>query len=780
MRIFAIVFVTLFFVHANAAIQVSKVSFVYTGVQLVVTYDLEADDNKPCNISLEAFGNWTKLDAFSVSGDIGRNITPGSDKKIIWNTKADNINFSGEFYVKVIATPAISVSIEKHVAKTLLYPGLGNYRLDNRKYYFLYGIGAYGAVAGSIGFNQLAAENYNNYKSSFNTAESDKYFKQAQQNLAFSYALAGVAASIWAYTAVNTYKKAKRLKAQEKITSEQSQYYKKLQETSYSGYSFKEQVEIKGIYYPPELAFETSIQSTDEIHIIDNDKKSVSLLRAPESYKIIFSISNKGRGDAMGVTANITESNGIKGLDVLKNTPIGTIRKGETKLIEIPLATTQELITGSCRFKIEVKEANGFGIDPAYLNINTQAFLAPNVEIIDYKFSSEKGGTPKRGEKIYLTVNAQNTGLGDAKNIDVEFRLPPGNVFPVNETKYRFNTLNSGDHEAITLEFFTNKEYKDTIINIDITLKESWGRYAKNRRVSIGLNQELAKKEVTLLSEIYVSPAIKPALLSSDVDINIPENPVKNPNKYAIIIGNEDYASRQNNLQIESNVAFAAQDAKIFKEYLIKTLGFEEQKVFLLIDATASEIKKEISKIEQIFSRISNPTESEIIFYYAGHGYPDDATKVPYLVPVDVSTSDIQNGIRLADVTERLGKLGAKKVTLFLDACFTGDGRSGGLVAARTARIKPKAVELHGNTLVFSASSSDQTALPYKEKMHGFFTYFILKKLKESKGNITYGELFDFVVKNVQLESTIRIKPQDPQVNASYEIMQVWNNWNIR
>ena len=40
---------------------------------------------------------------------------------------------------------------------------------------------------------------------------------------------------------------------------------------------------------------------------------------------------------------------------------------------------------------------------------------------------------------------------------------------------------------------------------------------------------------------------------------------------------------------------------------------------------------------------------AELIVYYAGHGYPDETTKVPYLIPVDVPASDLSYAIKLDD-----------------------------------------------------------------------------------------------------------------------------------
>jgi len=58
-------------------------------------------------------------------------------------------------------------------------------------------------------------------------------------------------------------------------------------------------------------------------------------------------------------------------------------------------------------------------------------------------------------------------------------------------------------------------------------------------------------------------------------DKNIPVCLDKKPYLFALIIGNEDYSSfQQNGLGSEVNVAYAANDARIFKEYAAKTLEY--------------------------------------------------------------------------------------------------------------------------------------------------------------------------------------------------------------
>ena len=88
--------------------------------------------------------------------------------------------------------------------------------------------------------------------------------------------------------------------------------------------------------------------------------------------------------------------------------------------------------------------------------------------------------------------------------------------------------------------------------------------------------------------------------------------------------------------------------------------------------------------------------------------------------------------------------------------------------------------DISNNLVVFSASSETQSALPYNEENHGMFTFYLLKKIKESKGKITLGELFDYVSEEVSLNSLkINQKEQDPNVIFSPKIENKWRSWEI-
>jgi uncharacterized caspase-like protein len=149
-------------------------------------------------------------------------------------------------------------------------------------------------------------------------------------------------------------------------------------------------------------------------------------------------------------------------------------------------------------------------------------------------------------------------------------------------------------------------------------------------------------------------------------------------------------------------------------------------------------------------------------------------------MPVDVSGSDLQFAVKLNDLYKKLTEFPVQKVTVFLDACFSGGGRGQGLVAARGVKIRPKETLLSGNLVVFTSSSGDQSSLAYKEEQHGMFTYFLLKKLQETKGRVSYKELSDYLSEKVGLNS-IRVneKEQNPQTIVSPQAQSIWETWRF-
>lgn len=258
-----------------------------------------------------------------------------------------------------------------------------------------------------------------------------------------------------------------------------------------------------------------------------------------------------------------------------------------------------------------------------------------------------------------------------------------------------------------------------------------------------------------------------------DVDFDIPIANNMSNHTFAVIISNEKY-------QMEKPVQYAENDGKMFAEYCKKTLGLPEKNVHFVTNATLNNIKHEIKWLQDVITVYNG--DAKIIFYYAGHGIPDEQNKSAYLLPIDGYGSDVTTGYALEDLYKALGSLPSKSVTVFLDACFSGAKRDGEMLAsARGVAIKVKQATPVGNIVVFSAAQGDETAYPYKEEEHGLFTYYLLKKLQETKGDVTLGELGDYIKTQVERQSiVINGKLQSPSIVSTATIANSWKKWTLK
>lgn len=508
-------------------------------------------------------------------------------------------------------------------------------------------------------------------------------------------------------------------------------------------------------------------------------------LDANEKSEIRFILTNKGKGDAYSILLKVEELSGVRGISFPKETMKGTLAAGMSILVQIPVIAEKSLQNAKCNFRISVKEGNSFDAEPFLVAVNAKSFRKPEIIIADALFTNEKEeGKITLGEKVELDILLKNNGEGEARNVKIKF-LNPSNVFPGARDEYTLPVLKPGEERKLNYEFFANKQYQDSIIPIMIKITEDFGEYGISEVKKVSLDQNLARAGLKTIEIIGAEEVISRdtksnglGSLLSDVDRNIPVTTTINENVRVLIIGNEEYSKYQDELTEESNVDFARNDARIFREYCEKTFGIPAANIDYLTDATASKMKQSLNRLSLLMSK---KPDLEVIFFYAGHGLPDPITKEPYLIPVDVSGGHLENAIKLKDVYKKLGENPSSRVTVFVDACFSGGARNQTLTKDRAIKIEPNNEPLGGNMVVYTASSGTQSSLPYREQKHGMFTYFLLKNIQQTKGELTYQELGAALKKNVSFYSIdINNRQQDPQMVVSPEINQQWVNWKIK
>ena len=225
----------------------------------------------------------------------------------------------------------------------------------------------------------------------------------------------------------------------------------------------------------------------------------------------------------------------------------------------------------------------------------------------------------------------------------------------------------------------------------------------------------------------------------SELDLSHSKTKPIQKQKIALIIGNENYASTL-------NVPYSLNDAKAFEQYCTRLIGVAGNNLIYLKNSTSIEIQRAVKQVNELQKLSKDSTE--VILYYSGHGLASYTGKLQ-LIPVDVSPIDLIGSIDLFEVCNQLNLNRTKQITVFIDACFSGQSRTQNIITSRGITVVPKYNNLPKNCVVLSASSLNQKAYSYSDKKHGAFTYFLLKELKSKQGKTTIKSLYSNTEKNL-------------------------------
>lgn len=250
----------------------------------------------------------------------------------------------------------------------------------------------------------------------------------------------------------------------------------------------------------------------------------------------------------------------------------------------------------------------------------------------------------------------------------------------------------------------------------------------------------------------------------SDVDINIPETQRSQENTFVIIMANQDYP--------DFSVQFAQNDGLVFKEYCRKTLGIPKDNIMYYENATLNTIKGAITRIKDLADVYDG--DAKVIFYYAGQGVSDTRGN-PYILPSDGTAQMASStGYALSQLYSEIGNLSTQSSIILLDASFNNTDREGKTIPGARGNAKAINPAINGKVVVVTASDSGESALSNQEKSHGNFTYYLCKKIRDSKGNVNFQELTDYVSSHISKSAVSQGgQKQHPQVkNTSGKTLQ--------
>jgi hypothetical protein len=538
-----------------------------------------------------------------------------------------------------------------------------------------------------------------------------------------------------------------------------------------------------------------------DLHFADDNGNGI--LEAEESAELKMTLTNKGSGRAQGLK--------IKLINILNNDPalkvtgereIQVLNPGKSVELIFQLKAGIDLKTAQQKFSINVSEYFGYDMDPAFLEFQTFEYQAPKLAFAGLNVIEEgegtvalvKDGMIQPGEMVKVKITVQNIGQKAAKNVKYRVNTVDQNVLLTN-AEGLLNDINIGEVKDFMITLSPNKRMdtkKGLPVFLSLSLEKDKGKL-EYYQLPIALNQKPPETKI-LQIKANISDLLS-QLPHFQIDsnrftanfgkiLNIREvSPAmtRQTDAVAVVFGIEKYMDYP-------QAPYAENDARIIKEYFKSRMGINN-----IVMYTSEQAKG------LIFDDVFNPAYGElqkaivkgqtnVFVFYSGHGIPSKDGQQIYLFPADGRIERLETqGYNLNRFYENLDSLGAKSVTIFLDACFTGSSRRSesisteNLVSMRGIRVLPKINQpwaTNPNFSVFSSSGSGETSLSFDASQTGLFTYFLCVGLqgyadKNQDKLITQGELYQYIKEEVMNASRKISGVQTPEFHGNPDLVLV-------
>jgi hypothetical protein len=231
----------------------------------------------------------------------------------------------------------------------------------------------------------------------------------------------------------------------------------------------------------------------------------------------------------------------------------------------------------------------------------------------------------------------------------------------------------------------------------------------------------------------------------------------------AIIIGIAEYKSLP-------KADFANDDARAFYDYAIRALGVKPENIKLLVDSDADEAEILRTFRNWLPSKVRSTTD--VYVFYSGHGLPTADGQGLYLIPPRAAKDVIDDtAIPFSKINAAIQSAKPKSVTMILDACYSGQARSGEtlVASARPVQLKTENRLFPENFTVITASQNDQISSSNPDLQHGIFSYYLMKGMEgdadaNKDGKITLGEMQAYLAENVGRQAGMMSRKQEPQL----------------
>jgi len=254
--------------------------------------------------------------------------------------------------------------------------------------------------------------------------------------------------------------------------------------------------------------------------------------------------------------------------------------------------------------------------------------------------------------------------------------------------------------------------------------------------------------------------------------------------KWALVVGiskfNDTHVPRLN---------YPSKDAQDFAS-LLKDPGigrFKPENVHVVTDADATtrKIKMELNWL----ARSAKPDDLVVVFL-ASHGSPRsrDIAGVNYIITSDTQLGDpnkdpdslFATALPMVDLSDIVrSRIQARRTAIFLDTCHSGaaaakTGTGAGFGDASASREALDRIRQGVGRAIIASSGVAESSYENDDTRNGYFTYFLINALRQSKGLDPIDKIYDYIRVQVSKSVMTRFKlPQNPALSLSDQSVDI-------
>ena len=333
---------------------------------------------------------------------------------------------------------------------------------------------------------------------------------------------------------------------------------------------------------------------------------------------------------------------------------------------------------------------------------------------------------------VTLKLNVRNVGNKDAANLTIKHKLPENIEIVDFET---INELKKSEEQIITLRFYANDNYTDSIIPINFDIQGADITNVNDLALSVKVDSEVTKEVDKVLAQNYSQFRGSSDPLKG---LNVAQamRTVQVGDYYALIIGVDKYSGEWQPLRNAVN------DAKEIARTLQNNYFFNHFKTLYNEQATRENILQEFEWLMQNCSE-----EDNVFIYYSGHGEYNEEMNRGFWVPMDATSKSFTKYISNEDIKSFLSGIKSKHTLLVADACFSGDifrGKTMTIPYENSTKYYHKIYSLNSRKAM--TSGGVEPVMDKGKDGHSVFAYYFLKALNNN--DETYydaGQIYNYL-----------------------------------